>query len=236
MLLCKVHLVLIILCFGNNGAFTLWRCELLIVASSANSTCRPNLLCSIEDLIVLLLLFVREAKRRSPGLFSSALVEQWILTINNTLGHIRLIIRHLLRSCILSLQTWSLIGSCRALVVPSSIVVDAELWLLVDIHGPFQIVQHFLGVYASKFLRVYRFFGLEFSVAEAVVISGLIVGKQWIFVNRSMWRNYVDIHHFSWCSWFNAAKFGAHEFSLRWLLIIKLIILILTLCTILWPQ
>lgn len=68
-----------------------------------------------------------------------------------------------------------------------------------------------------------------------MVISGLIVGEQRVLVNRSMWRDYVDVHHFTRCGRSNAAKFGTHKFSLR-LFIIKLIILILTLCSILRPQ
>lgn len=50
-----------------------------------------------------------------------------------------------------------------------------------------------------------------------------------------MWRNDVDVHHFTRRSRSNAAKFGTHKFPLR-LFIVKLIILILTLCPILRPQ
>jgi hypothetical protein len=73
-------------------------------------------------------------------------------------------------------------------------------------------------------------------VAEAVVVSGLVVGEQRVLVNRSMWRDYVDVHHFTRCSRSDAAKFGTDEFSLRRLFIIKLVILILTLCSILRPH
>ena len=79
-----------------------------------------------------------------------------------------------------------MIRSCRSLVVASSVVVDAEFWLLVDMHGPFQIIQHFLSVYASKLLRFYGVSGLEFAMAKAVDISSLVVVEKWVFVNRSM--------------------------------------------------
>ena len=68
-------------------------------------------------------------------------------------------------------------------------------------------------------------------MTEAVVISGLIVGKQRVLINRSMWRYNVDVHHFTRCRRSDAAEFGADEFSLRRLFVIKLVILILALST-----
>jgi len=73
-------------------------------------------------------------------------------------------------------------------------------------------------------------------MAEAVVIAGLIIGKQRVLINRSMWRDYVDVHHFTRSIRSNTPKFGTDKFPLIWLFIIKLIILIRTLRPVLRPH